>query len=152
MDWFSLACCLLLTTTASHIECKSAEKEGWSKNSLVSGAWGQNPKAHGVLSRAWRDLLLNGTLREQGPQNSKGWSKARNILMQHRIGRRKSGELKKLVLSKVRRNQDLLAMQRMGGKTNFVRGKRKKKKKRKREKGDKGGKGEKEKKEKREKR
>ena len=39
-----------------------------------------------------------------------------------------------MVLSKVRRNQDLLAMQRMGGKPSFSRGKRKKKKKKKRRK------------------
>ena len=129
MDWFSLASCLLLATIASQIECKSAEKETWSKNSLISGAWGQNPKAHGILSRAWRDQLLNGTLREQGLQNPKV-SEARNIFMQHRVhfktllvtdnsisallciintghisqqlGRQKSEELKKLVLSKVR--------------------------------------------------
>ena len=88
MDWFSLASCLLLiATNASHIECKSAEKETWSKNSLVSGAWGQNPKAHGILSRAWRDqqLPLNGTLREQSLQNVQAWSKARNTSMQHGV-------------------------------------------------------------------
>ena len=48
------------------------------------------------------------------------------------LARHKSEELKKLVLSKVRRDQDLLAMQRMGGKPSFARGKRKKKKKKKR--------------------
>jgi len=125
MDWFSLASCLLfIATNASHIECKSAEKETWSKNSLVSGAWGQNPKAHGILSRAWRDqqLPINGTSREQSLQNVQ------------QIATHKSKELKKLVLSKVRHNQDLLAMQRMGGKPSFARGKRKKKKKRKRKK------------------
>jgi len=132
MDWFFLASCFLLATIASHIECENVEEQTWSRNSLISGAWGQNPTAHGILSRAWREQLLNGTLREQSIQNTKEWSKARNIFMQHRLARHKSEELKKLVLSKVRRDQDLLAMQRMGGKPSFARGKRKKKKKKKR--------------------
>ena len=85
MDWFSLASCLLLATIEGQIECKISEKDAWSKNSLISGAWGQNPAAHGILSRAWREQLLNGTLREQSIQNTKEWSKARNIFMQHRV-------------------------------------------------------------------
>jgi len=117
MDWFFLASCFLLATIASHIECENVEEQTWSRNSLISGAWGQNPTAHGILSRAWREQLLNGTLREQSIQNTKEWSKARNIFMQHRLARHKSEELKKLVLSKVRRNQDLLAMQQIPMKT-----------------------------------
>ena len=50
------------------------------------------------------------------------------------ISRHKSSELKELVLSKVRVNQNLLAMERMGKSHRFARGRRKKKRKKKKRK------------------
>ena len=50
------------------------------------------------------------------------------------ISRHKSSELKELVLSKVRVNQDLLAMERMGKSHSFARGRIKKKKKKRKKK------------------
>ena len=81
---FFLVTCLLLASVLSHFECKSVEEPIWSRDSLVLANWRRNP-GNIILSRAWRDHLLNGSFREhQGLHDAKeGSAEARNIYNQH---------------------------------------------------------------------